>query len=73
MQYEQALEIIKAKQSLGIKPGLSAVEALLKKMGSPQEKLRVSPSPTRQASSPSPKSTASQPRACRRCSTQRLA
>ena len=41
MQYEQALEIIKAKQSLGIKPGLSAVEALLKKMGSPQEKLRV--------------------------------
>ena len=41
MQYEQALEIIKAKQSLGIKPGLSAVEALLKKMGSPQENLRV--------------------------------
>lgn len=41
MDYEHALDIMNQKQSLGIKPGLSNVSALLAKMGNPQEKLKI--------------------------------
>ena len=41
MTYEEALSIIIKKQSLGIMPGLSRIEKLLKEMGSPQNKIKV--------------------------------
>ena len=41
MNYENAIEIMQQKESLGIKPGLSNVSSLLAKMGDPQEQLRI--------------------------------
>ena len=41
MTYEEALSIIIKKQSLGIMPGLSRIEALLEKMGNPQNEIKV--------------------------------
>ena len=38
MTYDNALNLIIQKQSLGIKPGLSRICELLNKMGNPQEK-----------------------------------
>ncbi len=39
MTYDNALNLIIQKQSLGIKPGLSRICELLNKMGNPQQKL----------------------------------
>ena len=41
MNYENALNLILQKQSLGIKPGLTRICELLKKMGNPQDKLNI--------------------------------
>ena len=41
VNYETAIETMQKKQSLGMKPGLSNISALLSKMGDPQEKLRI--------------------------------
>ena len=41
MTYDNALNLIIQKQSLGIKPGLSRICELLNKMGNPQEKLNI--------------------------------
>lgn len=41
MKYEEALKIIIQKQSLGIKPGLTRIYALLDAMGNPQDKLKI--------------------------------
>lgn len=41
MNYNEALNFIIAKQSLGIKPGLERISALLEAMGNPQNKLKV--------------------------------
>lgn len=41
MTYTQALNLILNKQSLGIKPGLERIFALLDKMGNPQDKLKI--------------------------------
>lgn len=41
MTYTQALKIIMNKESLGIKPGLERISALLDKMGNPQDRLKI--------------------------------
>lgn len=41
MTYNNALKLIAQKQSLGIKPGLERINALLKKMGNPQNKFKI--------------------------------
>lgn len=41
MTYSEALKVMKNKQSLGIKPGLERIYALLEKMGNPQNKLKI--------------------------------
>lgn len=41
MIYEKALNILINKQSLGIKPGLERVSALLEEMGNPQNELKI--------------------------------
>lgn len=41
MTYENALKILVNKQSLGIKPGLERIKALLENMGNPQNDLTV--------------------------------
>ncbi|MBE6719508.1 MAG: hypothetical protein E7571_02485 [Ruminococcaceae bacterium] len=41
MTYSQALEYMTNKQSLGIKPGLSRIKDLLKKMSYPQNKYKI--------------------------------
>lgn len=41
MNYNEALNFIIAKQGLGIMPGLLRIEALLEKMGNPQNKLKI--------------------------------
>ena len=41
MTYDNALNLIIQKQSLGIKPGLSRICELLNKMGNPQQKLNI--------------------------------
>ncbi len=41
MTYKDALDLIVAKQSMGIKPGLGRVKALLETMGNPQNELKV--------------------------------
>lgn len=41
MTYNDALNIIKHKQSLGIKPGLSRIKALLEIMGNPQNEYKI--------------------------------
>lgn len=41
MEYTEALNLILNKQSLGIKPGLNRVLALLNKMDNPQDKLKI--------------------------------
>lgn len=41
MTYSQALNVMKNKQSLGIKPGLERIYALLDKMGNPQNTLKI--------------------------------
>ena len=41
MNYNEALNLILSKQSLGIKPGLTRIKALLDSMGNPQNKIRI--------------------------------
>ena len=41
MDFNTAENFIINKQSLGIKPGLSRIEKLLRKMGNPQESLKI--------------------------------
>ncbi len=41
MTYDEALNIIIKKQSLGIKPGLNRIKALLSLMDNPQDKLKI--------------------------------
>ncbi len=41
MDYENALNLILQKQSLGIKPGLTRIYELLKRMDNPQNKLKI--------------------------------
>ena len=41
MNYNEALNFILSKQSLGIKPGLTRIKALLDSMGNPQNKIRI--------------------------------
>lgn len=41
MNYNDALKLILQKQSLGIKPGLGRIEALLSAMGNPQNNLKI--------------------------------
>lgn len=41
MTYENALNILINKQSLGIKPGLERISALLEEMGNPQNELKI--------------------------------
>ncbi|MGN1329335.1 MAG: bifunctional folylpolyglutamate synthase/dihydrofolate synthase [Eubacterium sp.] len=41
MTYSEALKFMENKQSLGIKPGLERIYALLEKMGNPQNKLKI--------------------------------
>lgn len=41
MNYNEALNFILKKQSLGIKPGLSRIKALLNVMGNPQDKIKI--------------------------------
>lgn len=41
MNYSDALNILKNKQSLGIKPGLERIKRLLDIMGNPQDKLKI--------------------------------
>lgn len=41
MDYSQAIKLISEKQSLGIKPGLDSIKALLEKMGNPQEQIKI--------------------------------
>lgn len=41
MNYKEALDFIVSKQSLGIKPGLERISALLEAMGNPQNKLNI--------------------------------
>lgn len=41
MTYQDALALIHNKQSLGIQPGLTRIQALLKAMGNPQEQLKI--------------------------------
>lgn len=41
MNYNEALNFIVSKQSLGIKPGLERISALLEAMGNPQNKLNI--------------------------------
>ncbi|MDD6620640.1 MAG: bifunctional folylpolyglutamate synthase/dihydrofolate synthase [Eubacteriales bacterium] len=41
MTYSEALKVMKNKQSLGIKPGLERIYALLEKMENPQNKLKI--------------------------------
>lgn len=41
MTYSEALKVMKNKQSLGIKPGLERIYALLEKMGNPQNQLKI--------------------------------
>lgn len=41
MTYSEALNVMKSKQSLGIKPGLERIYALLDKMNKPQNKLKI--------------------------------
>lgn len=41
MNYNDALNIIASKQSLGIKPGLARIKALLEVMNNPQDKLKI--------------------------------
>ena len=43
MNYNEALNLILSKQSLGIKPGLTRIKALLNSMGNPQNKIRIIP------------------------------
>lgn len=41
MDYSEALNIIQKKQSLGIKPGLSRIEAFLDSIDNPQDKIKI--------------------------------
>lgn len=41
MTYKEALDLIVTKQSMGIKPGLERIKALLDKMGNPQNEIKV--------------------------------
>lgn len=41
MTYKEALDVLIKKQSLGIKPGLTRINDLLKDMGNPQDDLRI--------------------------------
>lgn len=41
MNYNEALNLILSKQSLGIKPGLTRIKALLDSMDNPQNKIRI--------------------------------
>lgn len=41
MDYNEALNLILKKQSLGIKPGLERISALLEIMGNPQDKIKI--------------------------------
>ncbi len=41
MTYEEALNLISKKQSLGIKPGLSLIKSLLNKLDNPQDKIKI--------------------------------
>ena len=41
MTYSEALQLIHNKQSLGIQPGLTRIQVLLKEMGEPQERLQI--------------------------------
>ena len=41
MNYNQSLDYIKQKESLGIMPGLERIKCLLSRMGNPQNKLNI--------------------------------
>lgn len=41
MTYDEALQLIRQKQSLGIQPGLTRIQNLLTEMGNPQESLSI--------------------------------
>ena len=41
MNYDNALNLILQKQSLGIKPGLTRIYELLNKMDNPQDKINI--------------------------------
>lgn len=41
MTYDEAITLIKTKESLGIMPGLTRIKALLKQMHNPQEKMKI--------------------------------
>lgn len=41
MNYDNALNLILQKQSLGIKPGLTRIYELLNKMDNPQDKISI--------------------------------
>ena len=41
MNYNQSLDYITKKQSLGIQPGLSRISALLERMDNPQDKIKI--------------------------------
>lgn len=54
MDFNTAENFIINKQSLGIKPGLSRIEKLLRKMGNPQENLKSFTLPAQTAKAPLP-------------------